>query len=53
MRIMIFHKNFSEITTNRYSNLKNLYLESDVIKTADELSYLWDYNTKQLIDATC
>jgi hypothetical protein len=45
-------KNISDVTVNQFGFLKNLYLDSDVTKSADELSLLKEYNCEMVIDST-
>lgn len=45
-------KNLSDISLNVYSSIKNLYLESDTTKAADEISILKEYKCNVILDAT-
>jgi hypothetical protein len=45
-------KNISDISINIFSSLKNLYLDSDPTKAADELFLLKDYKCNIILDAT-
>ncbi len=45
-------KNITDISQDIFSSMKNLYLESDSSKAADEVSMLKSYNCGLIVDAT-